>query len=245
MVKSLLLMLLICIPSVQAAEVRVAVAANFLATLNAIIPDYENQTGDMVVSSSASTGKLYAQIIHGAPYDVLLSADKEHPEKLYEQGRVVPGSGFVYARGQLVLWGHSPDQPLTEHSVARRGRGRFAIANPRTAPYGRVAKQALKRMGHWDKVSPDLIRGESVGQAFQFVASGNVELGLVALSQVLNPDNPYNKSNYWLVPADYYTPLEQQAVLLQHGKDNLAASHFMDYLKTDTVRKVISTSGYL
>ncbi len=245
MVKSLLLMLLICIPSVQAAEVRVAVAANFLATLKAIIPAYENQTGDKVIASSASTGKLYAQITHGAPFDVLLSADKEHPEKLFGLGKTVPGKGFVYAQGQLVLWGGNPGQPLSEHSVARRGRGRFAIANPRTAPYGRVAKQALIRMEQWQKLSPDLVQGESIGQAFQFVASGNVELGLVSLSQVLNPDNPYNKTNYWLVPEDYYTPLQQQAVLLKHGENNSAAMRFLEYLKTAAARKVMAQFGYL
>jgi len=240
MAKSLFLILLIIIPCVQAAEVRVAVAANFLATLKAIIPAYENQTGDVVVASSASTAKLYAQITHGAPYDVMLSADKDHPQKLEEAGKAVLGSRFVYARGQLVLWGGNPGQPLNEHSVARRGRGRFAIANPRTAPYGRAAKQALKKMGQWQKISPDLIQGESIGQAFQFVASSNVELGFVALSQVLNPGNTYNQNNYWLVPADYHMPLEQQVVLLKHGKNNPAAIRFLDYLNTEPAQKVMA-----
>lgn len=237
-------MLLLAMPGAQAEEVRVAVAANFLATLQAIAPLYEQQSGNSLVISGASTGKLYAQIVNGAPYDVLLAADQVYPEKLEQAGKVVGGSRFVYARGRLVLWRAQPG-PIAQDSLTAPGIRHIAIANPRTAPYGLAAKQVLESLGLWDSLQDKLVQGESIGQAFQFVASGNAQLGFVALSQVLSPANRFNRRYYWLVPQDHYEPLRQGAALLEFGRHNQAARRFLTFLQGEEVRQVMEQFGYL
>jgi len=227
----------------QAGQVRLAVAANFLATAKALAPLFEKQTGHELLISGASTGKLYAHIINGAPYDVLLSADKSHPQQLEAAGKVVEGSRFVYASGKIVLWS-SVAKPIDEASLAEGDFAKLAIANPRIAPYGRAAQQALQNMGLWQTVKPKLVQGESIGQAFQFVATGNAQLGLVALSQVLNPANRYNRQHYWLVPESYYDPLQQEAALLEHGRDNAAAKQFLQFLRSETAGNIMHSYGY-
>jgi len=235
---------LLHLPFAQAEQVRLAVAANFLTTTKALAPQFEKQTGHQLVISGASTGKLYAQIIHGAPYDVLLSADKSHTQQLQTTGKVVEGSRFVYAEGRVVLWS-SAAKPLDENSLADSDFAKFAIANPRTAPYGRAAQQALQNMGLWQAVKPKLVQGESIGQAFQFVATGNAQLGMVALSQVLNPGNRYNRQYYWLVPESLYDPLQQEAALLEYGRDNVAAKQFLQFLRSETAGNIMRNYGYL
>lgn len=229
----------------QAGEVRIAVASNFLATLKMIQPLYEKQHGDRLIISTASTGKLYAQIIHGAPFDLLLAADQVYSTKLEQSGAVVPGSRFVYATGQLVLW-HRLAKPINSEQLNAANVKYIAIANPKTAPYGLAAKQSLEAMGLWPTLEPKLVRGESVGQAFQFVASGNAEVGLIAMSQVLGQFNRFNAQYYWPVPQRYYSALKQEAALLKRGQDNPAAIRFLRYLRDNSeARQLMTRYGYL
>jgi len=235
--------LLLLFPIAQAEQVRLAVAANFLATAKALAPRFEKQYGHHLSISGASTAKLYAQIVNGAPYDVLLAADQKHPLKLEQAGKVVAGTRFVYATGRIVLWS-SEAKPLDANSLDNKTTSRLAIANPRTAPYGRAAQQTLQAMGLWQVLRPKLVQGESVAQAFQFVATGNAQLGIVALSQVLNPANRYNQKYYWLVPEIYYAPLLQEAVLLEHGRDNAAAKQFLQFLRSEAAVNIMRSYGY-
>ena len=236
---------LLMLPAAQAEQVRVAVAANFLATAKALAPMFEKYYGHHLSISGASTGKLYAQIINGAPYDVLLAADQKHSLKLEQAGKVVEGSRFVYASGQIVLWS-SGSIKIDANTLDHKTITRLAIANPSTAPYGRAAQQALQAMGLWQvlKSRSKLVQGESIAQAFQFVATGNAELGFVALSQVLNPANRNNRKHYWSVPKTYYAPIQQEAALLKHGQDNLAAKQFLQFLRGDEALRVIRSYGY-
>ncbi|MCF6237079.1 MAG: molybdate ABC transporter substrate-binding protein [Gammaproteobacteria bacterium] len=244
MKKLAFLILIFLLPDVHAGEVRVAVAANFLATLKALAPEYEAQSGHKLIISGASSGKLYAHILNGAPYDVLLSADKFYPEKLVEVDKAVANSRFTYAVGRLVLWSRDK-QPIDRARLSDPDIKRIAIANTRTAPYGTAAQHVLQKIGLWSTLKDKLVRGESIGQTFQFVASGNAQLGFIALSQVLNPKNHFNRTSYWLVPQDHYPLLEQEAVLLTYGKNNPNARNFLEFLKSDVVRDAIRQYGYL
>jgi molybdate transport system substrate-binding protein len=236
---------LVVIPSlVHAAEVRVAVAANFIGTLDELGKAFHAGSGDTLVVSSGSTGKLYAQIRNGAPYDVLLAADVERPRRLEQEGLAVPGSRFTYARGQLVLWSREPGRVDADAQVLRSGRFRhLAIANPLTAPYGVAAMQTLEHLGLWEALAARLVRGEDIGQTFQFVQSGNAEIGFVALAQVREL-NPAARGSWWLVPAKLYEPIEQQAVLLTRARDNAAARAFLTFLCSVRAREIIQASGY-
>ena len=227
-----------------AAEVRVAVAANFVGTLDRLGKAFGAESGNTLLVSSGSTGKLYAQIRNGAPYDVLLAADVVHPQRLEQEKLAVAGSRFIYARGQLALWSRDPGRVDAEAGVLRRGDFRhLAIANPSTAPYGAAARQALQHLGLWETLAPRLVRGEDIGQTFQFVQSGNAELGFVALAQIrqLKPDA---RGSFWLVPARLYDPIEQQGVLLTRAKDNAAARAFLVFLQSKRAREIIRADGY-
>lgn len=234
-----------CVTAATAEEVRVAVAANFLGTLNEIITNYQADTGHTVVVSSGSSGKLYAQIKHGAPFDVLFSADAERPQQLENEGLAVKGTRFVYSVGRLTLW--SPDSKVVHENAQRvLSDGHFehlAIANPRTAPYGMAAQQTLMKLGLWESLKDRIVQGENIGQTFQFVFSKNAQLGFVALSQVL--DSKINGSgSRWDVPTSFHEPLEQEAVLLMMGKKNKAAQAFLDYVKGDKSLTIIKRFGY-
>ncbi len=241
MKKGLLLWLVLLSPGVVAQELRVAVAANFLSTFQALAPHYEARSGDRLIASAGSSGKLYAQIIHGAPFDVLLAADSRYPERLEVAGKVVAGSRFTYATGQLVLWSADGQRAVGEAAL-RRSAGRVALANPRTAPYGLAAQEVLNGLGLTGQLS--LVQGESVAQAFQFAASGNVDYGFVALAQVLSPRNRGNRTRYWSIPQSLYAPLVQEAALLRRGRDNPAAHRFLQYLKSPAAGEMIRASGY-
>ncbi|MEJ2231396.1 MAG: molybdate ABC transporter substrate-binding protein [Nitrospirales bacterium] len=228
-----------------AEEVRVAVASNFLGTMNEIITNFEADTGHTVVVSPGSSGKLYAQIKHGAPFDVFFSADGKRPILLEEEGLTVKGSRFVYAVGRLTLW--SPDSTMVHgdpKSVLSDGHfEHLAIANPKTAPYGRAAEQTLNKLGLWKDLKGRIVRGENIGQTFQFVFSKNAQIGFVALSQVL--DQKINGGgSRWDVPPSFHDPLEQEAVLLLIGKENAAAKVFLDYVQGEKNRAIIEQFGY-
>ena len=242
---SIVTMLLACMPLVgQAAEVQLAVASNFTAPMRAIAERFERDTGHQLLLAFGSTGKLYAQIHNGAPFDVLLAADDKVPAQLEATGLGVAGTRFTYAIGTLVLWsareGYVDDQGAV---LAQRSFRHLAIANPKTAPYGAAAMATLEKLEQVDSIRGKLVQGENIAQTHQFVASGNAELGFVALSQVLD-DGRIRQGSAWIVPAHYHPPIRQDALLLAHGRDNPAARALLDYLRSAAATDVINAYGY-
>ncbi len=234
-----------CGSSVFAGEVTVAVASNFLNPFKQLVPVFQKQSGHNVRTVSGSTGKLYAQILHGAPFDVLLSADSERPRLLENNGQAVPATRFTYAQGKIVLWSADPRHIDGDGKTVlqRRNFKHLALANPKTAPYGKAAYTALTRLNLWESVSPTLVQGENISQAFQFVATGNAEIGFVALSQVMDPHLKI-KGSQWIVPEHLYEAIDQDAVLLMRGQSQPAAKALLRFLKSDTARKLIQSYGY-
>jgi len=228
----------------QAAEVQLAVASNFTAPMRAIAERFERDTGHQLLLAFGSTGKLYAQIHNGAPFDVLLAADDKVPAQLEATGLGVAGTRFTYAIGTLVLWsareGYVDDQGAV---LAQRSFRHLAIANPKTAPYGAAAMATLAKLEQVDSIRGKLVQGENIAQTHQFVASGNAELGFVALSQVLD-DGRIRQGSAWIVPAHYHPPIRQDALLLAHGRDNPAARALLDYLRSAAATDVINAYGY-
>lgn len=228
----------------HAAEVRVAVAANFAAPIKALSQPFEQSTGHTVSVAVGSTGQLYAQIKHGAPFDVFLAADDATPIKLEKEGATVSATRFTYAIGKLVLWSNKPNlvdpQGAVLHSTQIK---KIAIANPKLAPYGAAAMQVLEQMGLNAKLTPKLVEAANIGQAYQFVASENADLGFVALSQVME-NGALRSGSAWMIPAAYYTPIRQDAVLLKASKNNPAAQAWMQYLRSNAAREIIHSFGY-
>ncbi|KTT14072.1 molybdate ABC transporter substrate-binding protein [Pseudomonas oryzihabitans] len=230
--------------SVLADEVQVAVAANFSAPLKAIGETFARDTGHQLVISSGATGQLYSQIKNGAPFEVFLSADDTTPAKLEAEGAAVKGSRFTYAIGSLALWSPKTGYVDGEGAVLKRNAfTHLAIANPKTAPYGLAAIQTLAKLGLTDAVQAKLVEGQSITQAYQFVATGNAELGFVALSQIYQ-DGKLKEGSAWIVPADLYQPIRQDAVLLAPGKDQPAAKALLAYLKGPQAAAVLTAYGY-
>jgi molybdate transport system substrate-binding protein len=228
----------------QAAEVKVAVAANFSAPMQRIAQAFEQQTGHKAVLSFGGTGSLHAQIRNGAPFQVLLAADDETPRRLEAEGLGVPGSRFTYATGRLVLWSRQAGLVDDQGEVLRSGRfPRLAIANPKLAPYGQAAVETLTGLGLLATVQPRLVQGDSIGQAYQFVATENAQLGFVALSQVY-ADGRIAQGSGWIVPASLHQPIRQDALLLKTGQGNPAASALLDFLRGEKARAVIRSHGY-
>lgn len=228
--------------SAGAAEALAAVAANFADTLAALRPVFTEATGHRLETTIGATGKLYAQIRAGAPFDLLLSADAETPAELESAGLAVPGSRFTYAYGRLVLWSADPHRIGADGRTALRAPDlrHVAIANPRLAPYGAAARAALKRLGLWTRLEDRIVLGQNVGQAQALAATGNAELAFVALSAATTT----NRGSHWAVPPDLYPPIRQDAALLRAGADNPAARAFLDFLKTPGARAVIARHGY-
>lgn len=228
----------------RAAEVQVAVATNFFAPMKAIAAEFEKTTGHRAVLSSAATGKFYAQIQSGAPFDVFLAADDETPARLDKENATVAGSRFTYATGKLVLWSAKPDLVDAKGEVLKSAKfAHIALAAPKLAPYGAAAVETLTRLGLLAQLEPRFVQGESIGQAFSFVSTGNAELGFVALSQVWE-NGKLRSGSAWIVPAELHGPIRQDAVLLARGKDNAAAAALMAYLKSDAAKAVIRSFGY-
>lgn len=234
---------LISLP-VFAGEINAAVASNFSAPMKQIAALFEQQSGDTVKLSFGSTGKFYAQIKNGAPFDVFIAADTATPQRLDDDGLTVKGSRFVYALGKLVLWSAKPNFVDGQGRVLRKGYyEKLAIADPKLAPYGMAAKQTLGKLAMWNSIIDKLVIGENITQAYQFVATGNAELGFVALSQVMR-NGKVSSGSWWLVPSDMYKPIRQSAVLLSGAKDNAAAQAFLAFLKSDKAAAVIRSYGY-
>ena len=222
-----------------AEEIRVAVASNFTDTMASIARRFELSTDHQVTLISGSTGKHYAQIRNGAPFDAFFAADGRRPDLLEQEGVALPGSRFTYALGRVVLWSPKTGYVDREASVLERGEFRhLAIANPKLAPYGKAAEEVLQARGLWGRISRRLVRGENIAQTFQFVNSGNAELGFVAYSQVRRPGQP-TEGSLWEVPRALYTPIEQQAVLLN---DKAVARAFLSFLRSDEVLQIIEAT---
>jgi molybdate transport system substrate-binding protein len=222
------------------AEVTVAVAANFAAPMQRIAAAFETDTGHRAKIAVGATGAFYTQIRNGAPFDVLLAADDETPARIEADALAVKGSRFTYAVGRLALWSAKPGV-VDDHGevLEREDLDRIAIANPKLAPYGKAAVETMQKLGVYERLKPRIVQAENIGQAFQFVATGNAPIGFVALSQVVQA-----KGSKWIVPDDLHAPLRQDAVLLAHGKNNEAATALMRYLKGDTARGIIRAYGY-
>ena len=232
-------MLLVSVHIVMADEVKVAVAANFTAPMKEITARFEQVSGHRVLASFGSTGKLYAQIKHGAPFEALLAADAKTPARLVEEG--LASDAFTYAIGRLVLW--SADEGLVDGAgkvLAAGGFDKLAIANPKTAPYGAAAVQVMESLGLYAALAPKLVRGDNIAQTYQFVLSRNAALGFVALSQVVTEAS----GSGWRVPQALYDPIRQDAVLLEAGQGRPAAVALLEYLRGPEARAVIESFGY-
>ncbi len=229
---------------VHAAVVHVAVAANFSVPMRLIAQDFERATGHSLVLSFGSSGGFFAQIRHGAPFHVLLAADEEIPRRLAQAGLAVASTRFTYAVGRLALWSRTPGLVDGQGQVLRDGRfARLAVANPKLAPYGAAAMQTLAALGVAAQVQPKLVFGESVAQAHHFVASGNAELGFVALSQ-LGPAGTLPIGSVWIVPQSLHAPIRQDAVLLMRGQGDAAASALLAHLRSESALRVMKAFGY-
>lgn len=227
----------------HAEEVQVAVAANFTAPMQKIAAAFEADTGHKAVLSFGATGKFYAQIRNGAPFQLFLSADDATPERLEREGAAVAGSRFTYAIGRLALWSAEPGRVDSQGEVLRTGLARIAIADPRLAPYGAAAVQTLTRLGLLQKLQSGFVTGESIAQAYQFVATGNAPAGFVALSQIM-VDGRIAKGSAWLVPAGFHTPIRQDALVLTPGKDRPGVAALAGYLRGAKARAIIRSYGY-
>lgn len=234
-----------CTPDRDNDTALIAVATNFAFIAGQLEADFEARSGLRIDITTGATGKLYAQITNGAPFDALLAADVERPQRLAESGDEVAGTVFIYARGRLALWSAVPGAiPADgEAYLCTLDYRRLALANPDLAPYGLAARQVLQSLSVWDAVQPRIVTGENVGQAHAMVATGNADAGLVALADVLRLPVE-RRGSHWLVPEHLHEPIEQAAVLLRHGEDNAAARDFLDYLQTPVARTMIESFGY-
>lgn len=226
---------------VGAAQIKLAVASNFSHAVKALAADFEARSEHRLVLAFGATGKHYAQIRNGAPFDVFLAADAHRPRLLEQAGRALAGSRFTYALGRLVLWSPAEDLVDSEGRVlATADFRRLAMAKPKLAPYGEAARQVLQARGLWSKLQTRLVLGENIGQAFQFVRTANAELGFVAYAQIARPGVSLGGS-LWKVPQALYRPIEQQAVLLT---EKPAARAFLSYVKSNEARAIIRAYGY-
>jgi molybdate transport system substrate-binding protein len=224
--------------------VQVAVAANFTAPMKEIAAQFEQATGHKVQASFGATGKFYAQIKNGAPFDILLAADDETPAKLEKEGAAVAASHFTYAIGKLVLWSAQPGLVDDKGEVLAKGAfEHLSIANPKLAPYGAAAVETLQKLKLYAVLEPKIVQGDSIGQAHQFVVSGAAPLGFVAMSQVVE-GGKLKSGSMWVVPSTMYSQIRQDAVVLAKGKDKPAVDAFLKYLKGDKAKAVIRAYGY-
>ena len=235
---------LIMLNSAWAGEVQVAVAANFTAPIQAIAQDFEKDTGHTLVAAYGATGQFYAQIKNGAPFEVFLAADDSTPAKLEQEKAIVPGSRFTYAIGTLALWSAKPGYVDDKGEILKQNTFQhLAIANPKTAPYGLAATQVLDKLKLTEATQAKWVEGQNITQTYQFVSTGNAELGFVALSQIYK-DGKVQSGSAWIVPAQLHAPIRQDAVLLDKGKDNPAAKALVEYLKGPKAAAVIKSYGY-
>lgn len=234
----------IALSSALAEEVQVAVAANFTAPIQAIASEFEKDTGHKLIAAFGATGQFYTQIKNGAPFEVFLAADDSTPAKLESEGDSLAGSRFTYAIGTLALWSAKDGYVDAKGEVLKKNQFKhLSIANPKAAPYGLAATQVLEKLDLSKAVAPKIVEGQNITQALQFVASGNAELGFVALSQVYK-DGKITSGSAWIVPAELHDPIKQDALILNKGKDNPAAKALVEYLQGPKAAAVIKSYGY-
>ncbi|KHJ54513.1 molybdate ABC transporter substrate-binding protein [Aureimonas altamirensis] len=224
----------------QAETVNVAVAANFTDAANEIAAAFADATEHDAVLSFGATGQFYAQITQGAPFQVFLAADDERPALAVQEGYGVDGTVFTYAIGQLVLYAAEAGTVTGAETLKEGNFQQIAIANPETAPYGAAAVETMKALNVYDSLTSKIVQGQNIAQTYQFVETGNAELGFVALGQVSQTD----AGSRWVVPQDLYQPIRQDAVLLKTGEDNPAALAFLDFLKGQEAGAIIQKYGY-
>ncbi|MCD8339603.1 MAG: molybdate ABC transporter substrate-binding protein [Burkholderiales bacterium] len=237
--------LLLATFAAQAAEINVAVAANFTAPRKERAAMYEKAPGDQILASYGATGQFYAQIKNGAPYQVLFAADAKTPAKIEEEGLGVKGTAKPYAFGKLVLWSVTPNfvKDNKEFILSPEVK-KIAVADPKLAPYGEAAYETMTSWGELDKAKAKFVTGDNIGKTYQFAKTGNAQVGFVALAQVWK-DGKYTEGSGWIIPADLYKPIRQDSVVLNPGKDNKAVADFMNYMATSPeVRKLIESYGY-
>jgi len=226
-----------------ADETNIAVAANFTLPMKQIAQAFEKSSGHTVKLSFGSSGKIYAQIIHGAPFDAFLSADQAKPAKLEAQNQIVAGSRFTYAQGTLALWSNKPGVVSDSKALQQSGLNRVAIANPRLAPYGAAAIEVLEHLKLKKTLQNKLVLGDNIAQTYQFVNSGNAELGFVSLSQIWQ-QGELRSGSAWIIPQDLHSPIKQDAVLLNHGEHNKATIELLHYLRSLPALEIIQQFGY-
>ncbi len=239
-----ILLVSLCLLSglVYSGEVKVAVAANFTQAAKGIANAFYEQTNDTAILSFGSTGKLYAQIANGAPFEVFLAADVVRPEKAIEAGYAIAGSGFTYAKGKIVLYSAKSDLVDEQGAILQSSESmnKVAIANPKTAPYGNAAVETMKALNVYSSLESKIVQGDSIAQTYQFVATRAADVGFVAYSQVINSD----VGSMWVVPESLYPAIRQNAVLLNIGANSETANAFIAFLKSETARKIIESYGY-
>lgn len=241
---SILIISLLTVATAHADEVKVAVAANFTGPMQVIAVLFERDTGHKASLAFGATGKFYAQIANGAPFEVLLSADDETPARLVREGLAVTGTSFTYAIGKLVLWSTNPKLVDDKGEILKKcGFKHLAIANPKTAPYGAADMQTMSKLGVVDSLKPLFVQGENIAQTHQFVSTGAAELGFVAYSQVIK-NGQVGSGSGWVVPGNLYDPIRQDAVILSKGKDKPAATALLNYMKGQKAQDVIKSFGY-
>jgi molybdate transport system substrate-binding protein len=240
-----LTLLLLAVSQISlAATTLVAVAANFTKPMTEIAAEFEKATGHTAKLSFGASGKFVSQLENGAPFEVLLSADETGPLKLEKDGFAVPNSHFTYALGKLVLWSSTPGYVDDQGKILTTGGFKhLALADPKLAPYGAAAIEVLKGLNLQEKLQPLIVQGENIAQTYQFISTGNAELGFVALSQVIDNGKIASGSG-WIIPSERHTPIKQSAVLLINGKENPAASALLDYLKSAHALEIIKKYGY-
>ena len=228
----------------QAAEINVAVSANFSIVLKEIAVEFQKDTGHQLAITPGATGKFYAQISNGAPFDVFLSADDETPRKLVQEGKAIAASQFTYAIGRLALWSPSPDLVDKNADILKTDKFKYiAIANAKLAHYGQAAVQTMQKLGVLTKIEPRVVQGESIAQTFQFVSTGNAQLGFVALSQIFE-NGKIKTGSAWVVPEEMHEQLKQDAVVLQSCKSMSVCQALMEYLNSEKVKKMMASYGY-
>jgi molybdate transport system substrate-binding protein len=232
--------LLAATPSAFAGQTQVAVAANFTAPAKEIAAAFKDKTGNEATLSFGASGQFYAQIQQGAPFQVFLSADADRPKAAVDAGLAVAGSRFTYAIGKLVLWSKSLDVTKGDEALKANAFAKLSIANPKSAPYGAAAVEAMTKLGVYDAIQPKIVQGNSIAQAFEFVDTSNAELGFVALSQLAS----VTAGSRWMVPETLYAPIHQDAVLLKAGADDEASKAFLAFLKCPEARAIIEKFGY-
>ena len=225
----------------NAAQTNVAVAANFTDASKEIAAAFHKKTGHEAILSFGSSGQFVAQITQDAPFEVFLSADDERPKKLVSQGLGVPGSEFTYAVGKLVLWSKQPDLVKGEKTLQDAKFSKLSICDPVAAPYGAAAVETMQSLKLYDALKPKFVEGANISQAYQFVETGNAEVGFIALSQLAGK----SEGSRWMVPQDLYKPIIQGAVLLKKGEKNPAAMAFIDFLKGPEAKAIIEKYGYV